>query len=553
VDVPRTLIVGIHGVGDPAPGEVVQLMSLGAARISQVPFERRDLVVGGVRYARLQQARPAGLDLVEVNWADLPSRRKTLLGVLQYVFSLLVAMLSVAEAWPGNGKRIFLVRLCKEFIERLALWGLFLSSYVMLLVCATGIGRLLVALAGSVFVTLLARQAESYSPPLGSGVFWGIVFLVLGGVAYALPQSLEALTTISSCLYVLGQAGIGLLLFLAAWGIFLFGGPATAEQKLARLGLLYFPVIGLTTFGALLWAVFLTIAQRNETAFRMWGHWYSRALHYDLRKVEYVTAGGMALIGALALTGAGVYLFDASRWAPEEWRMRSGSLAKAWIAALLWLSPGILSLVGLYFFCSLWQGNPPRGAEEVLEIYRRSSLRIVPYLAFLVGPLSIVTDVVGDVLFYLVPGEGEPGESKLSTRAAVLDRIEALLATLSAADSKYHRIVVLAHSQGSVAAAETLGRSVYRDQGNLELLTVGSPLSALYRRFLGWCPGEPGFPPTRWKNRYRWGDYIGGSIPNVDDRPIGSGGHTNYWQDSEVWNEIQGPPAVAAPPPPSNV
>jgi hypothetical protein len=45
---------------------------------------------------------------------------------------------------------------------------------------------------------------------------------------------------------------------------------------------------------------------------------------------------------------------------------------------------------------------------EVLDVYRTSALRIIPFLGFLIGPLTIVVDILGDIVFFLADGAFNP-------------------------------------------------------------------------------------------------------------------------------------------------
>ena len=100
-------------------------------------------------------------------------------------------------------------------------------------------------------------------------------------------------------------------------------------------------------------------------------------------------------------------------------------------------------------------------------------------------------------------------------------------------------MVVLAHSQGSVIAADVLGE--YYSSYEIDLITVGSPIDSLYHSFLGIPIGLGlGAPQTRvrWVNLYRSGDYIGDKIERAQSICIGSGGHTGYWTDKDVQERI---------------
>ncbi|MBU6302363.1 MAG: hypothetical protein KGS60_12460 [Verrucomicrobia bacterium] len=203
-----------------------------------------------------------------------------------------------------------------------------------------------------------------------------------------------------------------------------------------------------------------------------------------------------------------------------------------------------------------------------------------PIFAGLRGGLDIALDVVN----YL-----NPNPRRRTHRARILSRYASLLKYIAdwrdPADPGvgYSRVVILAHSQGSVISSDLLRAlscgSVAAENG-LEVIggdpaagglpvrfyTMGSPLQQLYAsRFpdlFAWDPDADPRPGHRgiecWWNAYRSGDYVGRMLfrtekkqkaecftPGLDyfqtedgvARPvretcIGPGAHTQYWNES---------------------
>jgi len=191
------------------------------------------------------------------------------------------------------------------------------------------------------------------------------------------------------------------------------------------------------------------------------------------------------------------------------------------------------------------------------------------------GRLRVALDAVLDVDNYFA----DP-PSRQPPRARIYSRYASLLAYLRAAG--YARIVIVAHSQGTVISAELL--RYLHVQGRLRavagalplaLVTVGSPLRDLYAerfpllyRWIG--PREAGFGSaapaaadlglTEWVNACRSGDYIGRFIWTSERDPanfgvavvgrdgrvgaqragdraefcLGAGAHTHYFSDDAV-------------------
>jgi hypothetical protein len=129
----------------------------------------------------------------------------------------------------------------------------------------------------------------------------------------------------------------------------------------------------------------------------------------------------------------------------------------------------------------------------------------------------------------------------------------------------YDALIIFAHSQGTVITADLLRflqvearlKGTYGaydstlaafDRLPVHLLTMGCPLRQLYGlRFpylYGYATGGNPAPDrnslnvVEWINAYRTGDYVGrnlcttGPAGNIDDREIGAGAHTHYWDAS---------------------
>lgn len=133
------------------------------------------------------------------------------------------------------------------------------------------------------------------------------------------------------------------------------------------------------------------------------------------------------------------------------------------------------------------------------------------------------------------------------------------------------RVVLTAHSQGSMVAAAVLARrSARHEEKTVGLVTLGSPLAKLYRwafpalvsdRLLrDFAAGSAGLGAVRWRNIYYDTDYIGGPVTTVDwpastatdvrlvDPPTDKFvfaqplpqilSHTGYWVDARFWQEV---------------
>ncbi len=236
------------------------------------------------------------------------------------------------------------------------------------------------------------------------------------------------------------------------------------------------------------------------------------------------------------------------------------------------------------------EGSLARGFAEFLAYFQGATLvttgkwlaTAAVVIAFLgahftntFGRLRIALDAVLDIDNYFNdPRHRQP------PRARIYARFTSLLRYLRT--QNYARIVIVAHSQGTVISADLL-HYLYVQQRlpdvvgeiPLALVTVGSPLRNLYaERFpllYGWMgTNEPGFAGatpnpailgvTEWVNACRAGDYVGQFIWTPETDParhtlatlsadgsvhaqragrrtefcLGVGGHTHYFDDDAV-------------------
>ena len=190
------------------------------------------------------------------------------------------------------------------------------------------------------------------------------------------------------------------------------------------------------------------------------------------------------------------------------------------------------------------------------------------------GRLRVAIDAVLDVDNYF----GDP-PNRQPPRARIYSRYASLLAYLR--DAGYARIVIVAHSQGTVISADLLRylhvqNRLQETVGGLPvaLVTVGSPLRDLYAerfpllyRWMGSreagfenaAPAAADLGAVEWVNACRSGDYVGRYIwtpgkgaafgvavvapdgtveaARASDRTefcLGAGGHTHYFSDDAV-------------------
>lgn len=109
----------------------------------------------------------------------------------------------------------------------------------------------------------------------------------------------------------------------------------------------------------------------------------------------------------------------------------------------------------------------------------------------------------------------------------------------------YDRLIVVAHSQGTIIAAQSLAANDLPDRPRF-LLTMGSPLTHIYGQYFAKGFGLPSLSGRlqRWINIYRCDDFVGTFIRTddgvVENLRVDANGHTGYWTDRNVWSALRG-------------
>ena len=223
----------------------------------------------------------------------------------------------------------------------------------------------------------------------------------------------------------------------------------------------------------------------------------------------------------------------------------AGTFARFWASVLLYAAPGALLLVLGFLVWQTTRYHPTIDtAPDAAEVFVESTKYVLLLVPLATRPFAAFLDALGDVFFFVVR------QRNLSTRQDTQPRLSTALRYLHRLMEGGHsgdHMIVLAHSQGTVVAAAILSRMVRvlrRTPVRLTLVTLGSPLTTLYRNFLGaeigmefgeLCRAKP--DRFRWINLARPGDYIGGAIewPGVDNRELLTpGDHIGYWSDEEL-------------------
>jgi hypothetical protein len=390
------------------------------------------------------------------------------------------------------------------------------------------------------------------------------------------------------------------------------GGEARAVQRLSRVACLWLPMVMIVLIQPLtVSALLLTMGAEARTN---WGVAYARLMPFDPQDAQRAASvvalalAGTLMLGALQFKlvqrygrnlmvvfgwGAGLVLLATARglersafdgcelcqqclrtdWLASAGLLTSagasltwvlfarsdlardpagriwypaGAFARFWAGLMLAAMPLVLTgTLGWLWWRTVETGGPQEGANAS-EVFIQSTKYALLLLPLASRPFAAFLDALGDVFFFLVH------QRNLNTRHDTQPRLWQALRQLDPHVDGRH-VVVFAHSQGTVIAAGLLSRMVRvlrKSDIQLTLVTVGCPLTTLYRNFLGAHLGQEFAAlcleaPTRfrWFNFYRPADYIGGEVEldGVVNRDLlTAGDHVGYWCDRELLTWLKG-------------
>jgi hypothetical protein len=545
----KELLVTVHGVGETAAGQTI--LGLSTVLSPQNAYTRADLVLNGQQYARLRSTEPDQPDLIEVNWSDVERPRRSTFGVLRHWLKLSFATLHLGAGWPArpmqkNGQadadsvemrplptgRLVTPLLYRGVMELYAVWVVYPVLFCLGWVTLDAVPRTAFVAGVFALVAGLLAITWTWSPCLRYGGCCCLLILAVLIIALCLwPERELGAVAATTWAYCLGQyaavALIPVILVELLWRLGL--REAVRPPSVVCLAMNYLPLVALSMFGAVVWAGVLNVVVRmtDTEAMQKWARAFLENLFYDVMWVEWVTAGVTA--GIAVLCGVGAALYGGRSKHASQTEVLPGRFAQNLLLALLATMPFLLALPAVAMLGTFElppRGTPDHAVSHVVTVYTVSATRAIPVLGLLVTPFAIVLHVLADVILYLARED-----TALSAPTRFQERLAVLLTHLG---GKYDRIWVLAHSQGSVIALDVIRSQPRSVRKSLALITLGSPLGALYQRFLGCQLEEIG--DLRWINVYRSGDYVGGPIDLLNDKNkmIGEGGHVNYWADDRI-------------------
>jgi hypothetical protein len=560
-ELPEAIIVAIHGVGGPRPGEVVQevVQGLTNARLNAEMVQEPTMVsltVDGASHCYLGSliaGHMLKLHVWEVNWADLKGLPSGALGSLLYALKAVVAMVQIADrGWEGSS----------AVSSNPLFFGAILHAYFCIFSLVSPLDLCVIAFAYMQRHSIISYGLIGLFLISASLVLWLLtsvdrwirysLFVLVIGVATAIwmvarPGDADRLLIGTIEIYGGLEIGLAVLLLLAGLELlarFGFAGSARGAWTTfaTRSAVMVLGVaIGAGAYGALVNAIGLFLLSRlqnwhltSASAIQSFYTLFLRFVGYDLATVELINGAATFLGGAFLVIGVCYQLLRISQTRGESKKARGRDIQNL-LNAFIWLTIAGACLVmfalaaDIFGFLDWLLPADQCRPLSPLEIYSASATRVVPFLLPVVAPsLRVGLNIAADVLLYILP-ERFP----FSLRARSQDRFRGLFEHMQRQHPSSD-LVVLAHSQGTVIARDVL-RAV--SDPPIGLVTVGSPLAPLYRRFLD-IP-VTALSSCRWTNIYRLSDYVGGPIrvEGIVDSELAAdyrAAHFLYFQDGTV-------------------
>jgi len=529
------IIIALHGVGDTKKGEVAKGLAEGLG----IPNASMDtLLVDGNDYQRLL-TDDGKLEIVEVNWSDILKPDKGWWSILKQAGLIITSMLSLAEQrWQMRFRaKLNVFRLLRFCLEALTPGAVFfsLSTVLGMVVKKPGfvVGLLLLVIA---FFAWFTYKATAYSKNYRWGWVW-LAPLTAYLASVWTNKYTGQLQELSMEIREYGQvitSGLAFAVFLGY--LYLYVRKKDKDCIATEFSFTYLPFLAFNSAATMIAFLSLRALKEfgDENMLLAWDKAAKNFLRFDLAKAELMTTIIYSIIGIIPLIYTVLYMKKSgySGGIKEAGLInKKGRLLQQALALLLRVSPLLLLfLTGYLTYLVITWNKDVSHIEPIWHIYEISILRTIPFFSWFVGPLAIVTGVVGDILFYIQPDEN----ARHGTREKCLYRLKCAMEYAHSKPGAEKTVV--AHSWGTVVAVDYLCKY----PTPVRLVTLGSPLEALCYQFLGMEVMNPALL-SGWLNAYRYGDYIAGPLApssKAINELIGDGGHMDYWKDKTMGEAI---------------
>ena len=577
----QRIIVGVHGVGSPAVGEVAQSICYGYARahpnnelITRSSLLHLNQGGGGHDYHCIEVQRGSEtLEIWEVNWSDLKGLPDGKIGSAFYALKAIVAMMQIThKGWETKSTGVTGPLWCGALLRAYFCAFSLVAPLNMLLIAFAFIQDSPIIAVGIVAAFLACAIAVLlYLQTIDRLICFSLPFLVIGVLAalwiindkdnaglQTLPYliaTIGAIENVVGSIALLAVVELAIRFCVAKWNE---RTGCTWTVFITRAGMAIIAItMGAAAYTALVNAIGFYVLDKikhaklvSDGAFHDFEKIYLANIGYHLAQMEFINWVITFGVGTFLIAGIGyqlVRICTSSDMSAEPRGLRIQNV----LNVFLWLTLAGFVFVFISFFadkahffdssncdpnetCSIYGMQwlfPSRHTEPLspLDIYAASATRIVPFLVPVFIPsLRVGLNVIADVLLYILPS-GFPFSIQIRAR----NRLNALLAHLQT-QHPGAKISLLAHSQGTVIARDVLSPNHKRVT---RFVTAGSPLGSLYGRFLGRQVNN--INDCEWQNVYRASDYIAGPLNHkkISDVPLkGSyrAGHIHYFDEAEV-------------------
>ncbi len=557
------LVLIVHGVGDPMPGETLSLFARSVAGAAHPLDEHQEVLwLREERQPRFVDTFPAHIRFVtsggktteaaEVFWGDLSRVKRSLVGVILGIIQVFFGLRYVAHQ-AADGQRGWAAKVLKW----LGIWTADLLQGPVAAVNIVLAALTFVAVAMEQFATNAYRQAV---PSNWCVLAAGLVLLIVSVVAY---RFFERPVTKKFFVWVaISAIGMGAAVGLRFWmaGNLPIGLPGVAGYAELFVSLLGFLWLVLTLTMALMFFVFIPAWLTRYTnkpgiiaalllpalTLGIWGvviptvWWFaSHNLPVVSKLPEFSLLFNQAvpllslqwLMAALVTACLIVVLLFFYHWHRtstvsdyKNRRLKSPRLIlNGWVQLAIAMTAimGISAVLIIAAYEILGTEPVDQWLGGLLTKYNPLVLSIIPVLgavAVMILPLSgAAFDIILDVVnhFFFVK---EGGELKFTKRQAINNRMKTLLRHFASELKTPCELTIMSHSQGSMIAAEALPdldeQWIEDHFSKVTFVTMGSPIFHLYQHYFGHkYPDDHwrklGARINDWINIFRVDDYVG--------------------------------------------
>lgn len=564
--VPLDPLIVIHGVGSPQLGSLIhEVRSHILANSDPRPVEcihyPADFPIPVVHLTNDAEE----IDVYEVNWADLARPDPGVVGVLLHFIRIQFAMLQLADVgWLPNEKPKVIGWALRRAIAAVAIWMPLLVTTVFFATVFKPWPAVLLVLATTSFSYIATRVFAGYDCWARAGYFWTVVGLVAGIAALFIPGSKSEILNLCFLTATVVETLCGILVVVGVSKTLLECRRGTGRRALVRCAFYILPFSLLFGgIGSFVIGTNLFIAHRamglgllDSTYFESFRRFIEAPHTTNIAFLEVVNTSTtfVALLFLVVAIATWFVLLRMGAVDRSEW----GKVFRRMVTAWLILLPILTAVVFIAFVVDVsgevayvenfklstigavdWviRALLPKdvAAEPVLsplDVYIYSALRLLPAFFWLIPKLREPVSIITDALFYELPSE-----FSLATAETTKARL-AKCVRFAEAQGGGKPPAILAHSQGSRISYDAI---LEQQLPTKRLVTIGSPIDALYRDFLGRThDGTTKLPAgTEWINMYRNSDYIAGRIEgaNVANVPVHANfpkAHTGYFIEPEV-------------------